>query len=96
MLAEMTVLRRSNPLWDWDRLSPRDQEGAWLELEEWVDRTVLTRHGLRVPTDWKRDSQLTAELIRLHELEVYGMSDGIVPSTSEWEAELKRSSSRWA
>ncbi|HEV2953477.1 MAG TPA: hypothetical protein VG015_05255 [Candidatus Dormibacteraeota bacterium] len=80
----------ANPLWDWRRLTPRDREAAWLELDDWIEHVIVQRHHLGgfLPPNWGRAPQLTAELIRLHELEIEIQSE-------EWQIELIKSCRTW-
>lgn len=83
-----------HPLWDWSRLSERDRQGAWCELTDWVQHTLIGRYGLGayISPAWQRDGRLVRTLIRFHEWEAQ------VTATADrlrWEATLRRVAPTW-
>jgi hypothetical protein len=91
--------RRALPLWDWQRMSERDREAAWLELNEWVSHVVMGRYALRnaLPRCWHRHEALVGELVELHEreAEIYSVSRPLVERVRGWERDLLSSAAGW-
>lgn len=87
------------PLWDWERLSPRDREGAWTELREWVANVVTGRYGLgrRLPACWTRHADLAEDILQLHEWEaaLWPRSRTYQLECEAWVTALHERSGRW-
>ncbi len=89
----------ADPIWEWERLTPKDREGALSELSDWINNVLVNRYrlGHRLPACWAKHSDLVAVLVWLHESapELRERNAALVELDSDWEAELRSVSSAW-
>lgn len=89
----------ADPIWEWERLSPRDREGALSELSDWIGNVLVNRYrmGHRLPACWAQHPDLMAVLVWLHESapDVRERNAALADLQGDWEAELRAASAGW-
>ena len=89
----------ADPIWEWDRLSPRDREGALSELADWITNVLIGRYrlGHRLPRCWAQHPDLVSVLVWLHETapELSSRNAALRGRDADWEAELRATADGW-
>lgn len=88
-----------DPIWEWDRLKPRDREGALSELSDWTTNILISRYrlGHRLPRCWAKHPDLVSVLVWLHETapELRDRNAMLRDRDADWEAEVRASAEGW-
>jgi hypothetical protein len=89
----------ADPIWEWERLTPRDREGALSELSDWINNILIGRYrlGSRLPHCWAQHPDLVSVLVWLHETapELSSRNAALRDRDSDWEAELRGCAQGW-
>jgi hypothetical protein len=88
-----------DPIWEWDRLNPRDREGALTELSDWINNVLIARYRLGdwLPRCWALHPEMLSVLVWLHETapELSARNAALCDLDTDWEAELRGCAQGW-
>jgi hypothetical protein len=98
-MEDVLPKRTASPLWEWERLTARDREGAWRELTDWVGYVVIGRYllGDRLGSCWYEHPEMVDCIIRLHEAEaeLSPKMHSYQALTEQWEDQLAACAEGW-
>lgn len=89
------------PIWEWERLTPLDREGAMTELNDWVNNVLCARYrlGTQVPACWQEHPDLVSILVWFHEtapdLRDRDAEHRGSTTDEDWEREVRACAQQW-